>query len=201
MNTATEIVQLSASEQTFCEECGISLMTDKNGVFQLLVLSILLSKRISHVLAIRAMRALMHHGLTSALSMSKIPRDDLVKILNKNGYARYDEKTATFLQHDAWVVLTLFKGDPSNIFKTAQRSITHLKNNLEIFKGIGPVGTQIFMCEAQVRYKWLYPCTTPKAVRVAKQIKLNIIDVKNSLSPLHYARLMATLARQTNIAK
>lgn len=197
MNSAKKIVQASMSEQTFCEECGISLGKDsKNGIFQLIILSNLLSNRISHVLAIMAMQALLRHGMISALSVSEIPREKLVKILNENGYARYDEKTATYLQHDAWVILTMFKGDPNNVIKAAQRSAANLKELLETFKGIGSVGAEIFMCEAQIRYKWLYPCTTPKAVRVAKTINMGLEKLKNELSPLQLARLMATLARQ-----
>ncbi len=191
-------------DQTLCEEVGIVLsLSNPNSLFQLLILSVLLSKRILSRLAVQAFKAFVSHELIDALSIIECPHHVIVKILKSSGYSRYDESTAHSIRYDAWLVMTRYSADMRNLFrKNKDASNRTIESELLAFKGIGPVGYQIFLSEVQVIYTRIYPRTTPKAIVNAQKLSLDINAIilffsilPRSQARLRFTRFMSLLSR------
>src|SRR5439155_646964 len=73
--------------------------------------SLLYSARISAELARRAARALIEEGWTSPQKKAGASGADRAQVLNRAGYARYDERTSTMLADTAELLLREYKGD------------------------------------------------------------------------------------------
>lgn len=159
--------------QTYAEEIGIAL--DRNEpmpLFQWLVASLLFSARIGAAQAVEAARALNEAGLTTAEHMADATWEKRVKILNRHGYARYDESTSTKLAKTCELLQERYHGDLRNLRKAAGGDTARILELLEEFNGIGPLGAQIFAREAQAVWTELRPFADDKALEVARHLKL-----------------------------
>ncbi len=82
--------------RTFCEELSIPLArATPSPLFRWLTACILFSSPIQHDLAANATKALAKAGLRTPKAMAEASWEDRVKVLNENGYARFDERTAS----------------------------------------------------------------------------------------------------------
>ena len=89
---------LDAYGRTFSDEIGISLERGKpSDLFQLLCASILMSARIGSDIAVRAARSLTEEGWTTPDKLAGSTWEQRVRALNRAGYARYQERTASML--------------------------------------------------------------------------------------------------------
>jgi hypothetical protein len=92
--------------RTFAEELGINVAAGTpSPLFRLLVASILFSARIGHRIAIAAARALSDQGWTTAQKLGGATWAQRVRVLNRAGYARYDESTSRMLGDTCAVLL------------------------------------------------------------------------------------------------
>ncbi|SUE03538.1 Uncharacterised protein [Prescottella equi] len=96
----TDVVRdlLDRAGRTFAEEARITLKDTPKPLFQLLVLSMLLSSRISADIATRAARELFAAGWRTPDTMEAAPRAEVIAALQRGRYTRYDESTATRLR-------------------------------------------------------------------------------------------------------
>lgn len=180
------------TERTFSELLGIPLAKRSDqALFQLLVLCILMSKRISYKLALRAAAALFNDGFVAPIKVLEADRKDIVRVLNNNGYARYDEMTASYLKHNAQYLMANY-GGMTKLIAAAQRRPDKLEGLLREFKGIGPVGASIFASEAQVAYPWLFPSISPKALALMERSN-SVIDDIDRVKPIALARFLSSL--------
>ena len=109
--------------RTYCEELGIPIATNTpSALFCWLCASLLFSARISAGLALRAARALIEHGWTTPRRMAEAGWSQCAAVLNRAGYARYDERTATMLG-DTAELLRITKG--SSPRREADRDYRH----------------------------------------------------------------------------
>ncbi len=97
--------------QTYAEEAGIRLKDTPQPLYQLLVLSLLLSARIRASVAVAAARALYGHGLHTPRRMVAATWQQRVDALGEGRYRRYDERTATQLGEGAQLLLDIWRGD------------------------------------------------------------------------------------------
>lgn len=168
---------------TYAAEMGLDLgRNTPMPLFLWLVAANLFSARIASDQALRAARALKDAGLTTADHMAKATWKQRVTILNRNGYARYDEKTARFLKDMADYCLSEYGGDLRNLRERAMRDPVEERRLLKEFKGIGDVGADIFCREVQLVWEELYPFADKRALRVAAELGLG--DDAQSLAGL-----------------
>ncbi|MEX6506364.1 hypothetical protein [Jiella sp. M17.18] len=195
-----EIVRrlLERTPQTFAGEMGLDL--SKNTpmpLFLWLVAANLFSARISADQALRAAKALKDAGLTTADHMAEATWKERVIILNRNGYARFDEKTSRFLQDMADHCLADYGGDLRKLREAAGRDPAEERRRLKAFKGIGDVGVDIFFREVQVVWDELYPFADKRALRAAQALRLG--EDAEALAKLveraDYPRLLTALLR------
>ncbi|MDT0457213.1 endonuclease [Streptomyces sp. DSM 41527] len=138
--------------RTYAAQAGIRLRNTPAPLYQLLVLSLLLSARIRADIAVEAARALFSAGMRDARRMSEATWQQRVDALGEGGYRRYDERTATQLGDGAALLLERYRGDLRRL-----RESTDPKKLLRDIPGIGPTGADIFLREAQAVWPELSP--------------------------------------------
>ncbi|MGW2084245.1 endonuclease, partial [Streptomyces sp. NPDC001880] len=153
----TVTVLLSRYGTTYADEAGIRLRNTPQPLYQLLVLSDLLSARIRASAAVSAARALFDHGMRSPRRMAEATWQQRVDALGEGGYRRYDERTATQLGDGALLLLDEYGGDLRRLREEADGDLDVLRAGLRRTPGIGPAGADIFVREVQA----VWPETAP----------------------------------------
>lgn len=171
-------------------------------LFRWLCASILFSTRISAEAALSAAQALADAGWTTPQKMAAATWADRTRVLNRAGYARYDESTSRMLEDTARLLLEQHGGDLRALRDEAGRDPVEIRHRLKTFKGIGTVGAAIFCREAQVAWPELYPFADEKALDAAARLGLpSDAEALARLVPRDdFARLVAALVR-TALAK
>jgi endonuclease III len=132
--------------ETYAEALSIDLSQGTpSALFQWLCASLLFSARIRADTALGATRALFREGLTTAEKMASATWEERTRILNRAGYARYDESTSRMLGETSRMILDHYHGDLRNLREAAGRNPQEERRLLEQFKGIGDVGADIFI--------------------------------------------------------
>ncbi len=184
--------------QTFAEELNIPIQKNTPSVlFQLLVASLLYGARISARNATSAIRALFDARLTTPQKMAAATWQQRVDIITWHGYKRYDERTSRMLGELAQELLERYHGDLRNLREEAGREVEKERELLVQFKGIGPVGANIFLREVQLAWDEVYPFADDRVLRAARQLGLgaDIHSLAKLVSRRDFARLAAALIR------
>ncbi|MDP9953922.1 MULTISPECIES: hypothetical protein [Streptomyces] len=135
--------------RTYAAEAGIRLRDTPQPLYQVLVLSHLLSARIRASVAVAAARALFEHGMRTPRRMADATWQQRVDALGEGGYRRYDERTSTQLGEGAELVLDVWKGDLRRLRAEADGDGDTVRAGLQRVTGIGPAGADIFVREVQ----------------------------------------------------
>ncbi|MEV5290831.1 endonuclease [Streptomyces sp. NPDC053741] len=157
---------------TYAAEAGIRLRDTPQPLYQLLVLSDLLSARIRAGIAVAAARALFSRGLRTPRRMADATWQERVDALGEGGYRRYDERTATQLGDGALLLLDAFGGDLRRLRREAGGDVHALHSGLRRFPGIGPTGADIFLREVQTVWPETAPYLDKKALQGAERLGL-----------------------------
>ncbi|HEY3710071.1 MAG TPA: endonuclease [Amycolatopsis sp.] len=163
---------LERAGRTYAAEAGIRLADKPLPLYRLLVLSTLLSTRISSGIAVAAAKELAAGKLTTPRAMADASWQDRVDALGRAHYRRYDEQTATALGASAETVLERYSGDLRKLREEAGRDREKMGKRLRKFSRVGPVGADIFCREAQAVWPELRPYVDKKALDGAKRIGL-----------------------------
>ncbi|MFH9613403.1 endonuclease [Streptomyces pratensis] len=157
---------------TYAAEAGIRLRDTPQPLYQLLVLSHLLSARIRAQVAVAAARALHSHRLRTPRRMADASWQERVDALGEGGYRRYDERTATQLGDGALLLLDTYGGDLRRLREEADGDVDKLRTGLRRFPGIGPAGADIFLREVQTVWPETGPYFDAKALQGAEKLGL-----------------------------
>jgi endonuclease III len=182
---------------TYAEQAGIRLADKPAPLFQLLVLTTLLSVRIKAELAVDAARELFRAGWRTPASMRESTWQQRVDALGRAHYVRYDESTARYLAETAERVIETYGGDLRRMADTADRDPRRLRRLLTEFPRIGATGAEIFCREAQAVWSWLRPYFDRRALTGAKRVGLPADPdrLAGLVKPGDHARLAAALVR------
>lgn len=181
--------------QTYAEEAGIRLVDRPGPLFQLLVLTMLLSKPISADLALSAARALFAAGYRTPQSMLDASWQDRVDALGRGHYRRYDESTSTLLAKAAQHCLDRWGGDLRRLRREAGGDRKRLAGLLMEFPGIGPTGADIFTREVQAIWPEFRPAVDAKVTAGAQALHLPPASIPELTSPAELPRLTSALVR------
>jgi hypothetical protein len=120
-----------------------------------------------------------------------------VRVLNENGYARFDERTATMLGDACDLLLERYQGDLRKLREEAGRDPAQERRLLKEVKGIGDVGVDIFFREVQVAWDELYPFADRRALDAARRLGLpgDARALARGHDPRSFTRLVAALVR------
>jgi len=148
---------LDVAGPSYAEAAGITLKDTPMPLYQLLVLATLLSARINSEIAVAAARELFQAGCRSPKAMLDASWQQRVDALGRAGYRRYDESTATRLGDGAQLLQEQYQGDLRRLAEAGDQQSDRTAELLQQFPGIGPLGAQIFLREAQAVWPWLQP--------------------------------------------
>lgn len=185
---------------TYASAAGITLKDKPSPLYQLLVLTLLSSARISADLAVSAARELFTAGWRTPQKMRDATWQQRVDALGRGGYARYDESTSTKLQENAVFLLEEYDGDLRRLRPGGTggvKDVDGLQRTLVGFPRIGPTGAGIFCREVQDVWPEVRPFFDDRALRTAGRLKLPTDPGKlGELAPKGaVARLAAALVR------
>jgi endonuclease III len=191
-NERTVRVLLERRGETYAREAGVSLRDTPAPLFQLLVLSVLLSARIQAGIAVAAARALFDAGMRDARRMADATWQQRVDALGEGGYRRYDERTSTLRGRAAEMVQERYKGDLRALRETGE-----VRERLGEVPGIGPSGTDIFLREVQGIWPEFAPLIDGKARDGARRLGLPVSAEKlaSLVDEADLPRLAAGLVR------
>lgn len=158
--------------RTYAAEAGIRLADKPAALYQLLVLSILMSARISGSIALASARELFEAGYTTPEKMAEATWQQRIDALVQGGYRRYDESTSTTLGEGARLVLDRYGGDLRQLAKEAGGDVKRLRTLIKQVKGIGDVGADIFLREAQGVWPDARPYLDKGAIKGAQRLEL-----------------------------
>ncbi|HEY4021506.1 MAG TPA: endonuclease [Pseudonocardiaceae bacterium] len=184
---------------TYTEQAGITLRDKPAPLYQLLVLTVLLSVRIKADIAVAAARELFHAGWRTPRAILDSTWQQRVDALGRGGYKRYDESTATYLADGAKLLIDRYHGDLRGLRDAAGNEPETIRERLTEFPRIGPVGAEIFCREAQTVWPGLRPSFDRRALAAARAADLP--DDPNALADLVPAedlgRFAAALVRRS----
>lgn len=182
--------------RTYAEQAGIRLADKPSPLYQLLVLATLLSARISADIAVAAAKELFAAGYRTPQRMRAATWQDRVDALVRGHYRRYDERTSTMLAEAAELLLDRWHGDLRRLRAEAGRDPKRIRELLNDFKGMGPVGADIFLREAQAVWPDITPYVDERVAEGAKKVGLpsSAHDLSGLVdSPRDLARLASAL--------
>lgn len=163
---------LEREGRTYAEEAGIRLADRPAPLYQLLVLTTLLSTRIRASVAISAARELFAAGYSTPGAMERASWQARVDALGRGHYRRYDERTARMLGDGARLCRQRWHGDLRQLHREGGGDAARLRQLLIEFPGIGPVGADIFLREAQAVWSDLRPYVDRRVADGARQVRL-----------------------------
>ncbi|MEU7554859.1 endonuclease [Streptomyces sp. NPDC044571] len=149
--------------ETHAQEAGIRLRDTPAPLYQLLVLCLLCSTRIRADIAVAAARELYAAGLRTPREMARASWQERVDALGRAHYRRYDESTSTALGAGAELLGERYGGDLRRLRKEADGDPRRVRELLQEFPRIGPVGADIFCREAQGLWPELRPAFDRRA--------------------------------------
>jgi endonuclease III len=167
--------------QSYSKELGLDL-TKAEDRFKWFLASVLFAKRISAETAKETYLYFEQEDLTSPDAILEAGWDRLVEVLDSGGYTRYDFSTATNLLGIAKTLKEKY-GDLERLHAESS-SPTDLERRLQEFKGVGPVGVNIFLRELRGIWEKAKPKPSPLTVATAQKIGLNFEDVERYESQL-----------------
>jgi hypothetical protein len=184
--------------RTYADEAGIRLADRPGPLYQLLVLSTLLNARVPAAVAIAAARELFTAGYRGPRAMSEAGWQDRVDALDRGGYVRYEERTATMLGDGADLLSGRWHGDLRRLRDQAGGDPGMTEAVLAGFPGLGGAGAGVFLREAQAVWPSVAPYVDTPMTSGARRVGLP--DSRSSLTSLlaasgHPARLAAALVR------
>src|SRR5271157_2836395 len=177
MNVKDALSQL----QSYSNELDLDLSKAEDR-FKWFLASVLFAKRISAETAKETYFYFEQEELTSPDSILEAGWDRLVEVLDSGGYTRYDFSTATNLLGIAKTLKEKY-GDLEGLYAESISAVD-LERRLQEFKGVGPVGVNIFLRELRGIWEKAKPKPSPIAVATAQKIGLNMKDVERYESQL-----------------
>ncbi|SCL36563.1 hypothetical protein GA0070616_5520 [Micromonospora nigra] len=190
-------VLLDRRGHTYAQEAGITLADRPAPLYQLLVLTTLLSTRIRAQVGVAAARELFAAGYRTPQAMEAASWQDRVDALGRGHYRRYDERTATMLGTGARLCLERWHGDLRRLHRAAGNDPASLRRLLTGFPGIGPTGADIFLREVQAVWPDLQPYADKRAVAGARRLGLPATPdrLADLVDDTEFGRLASALVR------
>jgi endonuclease III len=167
--------------QSYSDELGLDL-TKPEDRFKWFLASVLFAKRISAETAKKAYLYFEQEELTSPDAILQAGWDRLVEVLDSGGYTRYDFSTATNLIGIAKTLKEKY-GSLERLHSESNGPCD-LEKRLQDFKGVGPVGVNIFLRELRGIWEKAKPNPSPMAVVTAQKIGIDPEDVERYESQL-----------------
>jgi hypothetical protein len=167
--------------EPFSKQLVIDLKSGRSKeIFKWFLASILYAKPIRESSATKTYFCFMKHRVTSAKKVLGAGWEKLVKILDEDGYTRYDFSTADKLLEVFGNLQKNYGGDLNKLHKEVKNSKDLEEKIKALGKGIGDTIVSIFLCE--MRYAWEKADPKPSPLVKVAMKKPKIKDLKEIAS-------------------
>lgn len=195
---------LREAGRTYADEAGIALRDQAAPLFQLLVLSELLSTRVGHEHAVAAARELFAAGAITPRGLDRLSWQDRVAALKRAAYPR-DDDTAIQLGDLAEAVLDRFGGDLRRLARDSGRDLDRATALLRDLPGVAPAAVDPFFREAQAVWIWPRPYFDAPALKGAERLGLTTTpkqlgDLVPDKELARFAAALGRVARDESLA-
>lgn len=175
-------------EGRFAASLGIELEQRNSAeLFKWFLAAVLFGAPISHAVAARTYHELLAAGASSARGILRTGWHGLVEILDRGGYVRYDEKTATKLLTVCQALMDGYAGDLVALAQAAADEADLERRLMALGPGVGPVTVTIFLRE--LRGIWAKAEPLPCAMGIDAAYDLGYVPVRVN----HPARILERL--------
>lgn len=144
---------------------------DSAEIYKWLLASILFGARVSQSVAKKTYRQFAQAKLLSPHKLLEAGWDNLVGILDRGGYVRYDFKTATKLLNVSATLLQRYDGDLNALHAVARDESDLERRIKQLGKGIGDTTVNIFLRELRGIWKKAMPAPSERAMVAAKALR------------------------------
>ena len=164
---------LARHGRTFAEELRIDLAPDDPaGLYRLLAFAILAGMKLHHRIALDAADALRKAGWTTPDAMLAADFDRRVRLLNRAGCARCDQRVAQALHNASHALLARHHGSLAQLHHDSAGDRERTRSQLAALPGLTDAAVDIFCREAQLVWDELYPFADRPALRGAAWLGL-----------------------------
>lgn len=150
----------------FSREMGIDVDAGGDQVARWLLAATLFGTRISTTIAVRTYRVMADHGVRTLADVPGRSWDELVALLDRGGYTRYDHRTATRLHKLA----TTLHGQDVGALRTGDLERTRAA--LRALPGWGPVTVSLFLRELRGVWPGIDPPLDERSLAAADHLGL-----------------------------
>ena len=142
-----------------------------------LLAALLYAKPMPEDVAIEAYNIMESHGYVDAASIAAARSDQLIKILQKSGFTRYDFSTASELHSAFRDLRNRYGGKLSRLYDESRDSPDLERRIQELGKGLGPAELAIFL----LGMRDVWPKANPKPGKKVLELmsRLGIEDLEN----------------------
>jgi endonuclease III len=198
-----DLVQLLEEKgQLYSEELRIDVTQEP---FKWFLAAFLFGARISVKIAKQTYKAYETEELINPKQLAKVSHRFLVKLHGRAGYTRYDNVTADYVKGIAQRLLTKYDGDIRRLDKISKNP-QDLEEQLQKFRGVGPVTTNIFLRELRGIWQNADPDLTEIERRATQNLnffnnkKCSLVQLKqfwqeNRITGYDFRHLEAALIR------
>lgn len=172
--------RLERDFETYPQEFNLDLHREEDQ-FKWFLASVLFAARISARIAKNTYKEFDKEGLTSPDSIIEAGWDKLVEVLDRGGYTRYDESTATSLIELSKKLKDEY-GSIGNLYEQAT-SKTDLEKKLKVFKGVGPTTVSIFLRDMRPIWDYAKPKISPPGEKMAQKLGIEDEQEVKELEP------------------
>lgn len=155
---------------TYAIQARITLRDKPSPLWQLLVLTMLSSARISADVAATTAHELFRAGWRTPQRLRGSTWQERVDALGRGGYRRLDESTADHLDHAAAMVLDVHGGDLRRLRPGSHEEVADLPHAVQQFPRVGPTGGGIFCREVQAVWPEVAPYFDDRALDAARSL-------------------------------
>lgn len=158
---------------SYARELGIDLSTgDAMEVQKWFLAAILFGARISGKIAARTYGEFERAGIVQPEAILSAGWHELVRVLGRGGYARYDFKTADKLLSVSTTLLRDYAGDLNMLHRVAVGETDLERRIKQLGKGIGDVTVSIFLREMRGAWPKAQPLPSEQTVQSAQSLGL-----------------------------
>ncbi|MER7445201.1 hypothetical protein [Micromonospora avicenniae] len=164
--------RLAGSGRGFAEQYGFQVTNNPSSLFQLLYLSVLLSRRGDFRRAVESAQALRAAGWDSAARLARSLHEDRVRVLREAGQRGDVDALASTLGDLARTVVDRYRGDLRRLRAKAQYDPSQERKLLTELPGVDGQVVELFLREAQALWREVAPVADRRALAAARRLGL-----------------------------
>ncbi len=162
-----------------------------------LLASILYSRPMPEEAPIGAYETLEHRGQTSPVAIVDTGWDQLVKVLEKNGYTRYDFSIASEIIDAFKDLLKRYDGKLSRLYDSSEDSKDLERRVKGLGRGLGPVAVSVFLRDMRAVWPKADPEPAPKVKELMSTLGIDDLKEYAREHDIDLVRLETALCRYT----